>query len=343
MSVPTVPTLVVYTYPSFLGGCVGSGPFPPACDAVIGAFERAHHVDVELEVPGGTLVSSLVAEEGAPRADVVIGLDEITGPQAIAAGVLQPYTPPGLAGVPADLVADLGGGGYVTPYEYGYLALDSNGSIGPSGPSFQNWSFPAIASNRSFASSLMIEDPLTDITGEEFLLWEIAFYESVLHENWQDFWQSADPYLRVAPDWDTAWTDFTTSPGNPPMVVSYSTDPAYAVANGGPSFSSSAGEWNGTSYAWRTTYGAGVVRGTAHLALAEDLVAWLLNGTVQAEFPPNEYEYPVNASAPLPASFAAAIPPDTLVPLNDAIPPAERAAELPGYLDAWQNLANEYG
>ncbi len=338
---PPETTLTIYTYPSLLGGCAGASS--PNCTAVFGAFEAAHHVRIDLETPSGTLASTLVGQASDPEADLVIGLDEITGPQAIAAGVLTPYTPPDLAGVNASLIADLGGGGYVTPYEYGYLAIDSNESTGPDAGALANWSFPATASNASLASGLMIEDPTTDITGEEFLLWEIAFYQSVLHESWEGFWRSALPHLQVAPDWSTAFTDFETPPGNPPMVVSYSTDPAYALVDGGPAFSSTVGRWNGTPYVWRTTYGLGIVKGSKHLALDEAFVDWFLTGTVQAELPLTEFEYPVNASVPLPAAFQAAVPTGGFVPLNADLPPSERVADLPTYLDEWQTLADQYG
>lgn len=341
LSVPSTPTLTIYAYSSLLGGCLGAST--PACQAVFGAFESAHHVRIDLEAPPGTLVSTLVSQREAPRADVVIGLDEITGPQAIAAGVLSPYTPPELTEVNASLVADLGGGGYVTPYEYGYLGLDSNATLGPDASALANWSFPAVARNGTLAKETMIEDPMTDITGEEFLLWEIAFYESVLHQNWQSFWQAADPNLKVAPDWSTAFGDFETPPGNPPMVVSYSTDPAYTAVDGGPAFSTTVGRWNGTPYVWRTTYGLAVVQGTAHPSLAAEFVNWFLSDPVQAQLPLTEFEYPVDDRIALPAAFGAAVPTAGFVPLNPDIPPADRASDLPDYLDAWQSLANQYG
>ena len=113
------PTLVVFTYPSLFGG-----PGTPAFDAVFAPFEAAHHVRIDVEYPSGTLVSTLLAQANAPAADLVIGLDEITAPQAEAAGLLVPYAPPELANVSPQLVNELSPDRGAVPYEWGYLAFD---------------------------------------------------------------------------------------------------------------------------------------------------------------------------------------------------------------------------
>lgn len=338
-----VTTLVVYTYDSFLGGGCGA-PGSAANAAVIGTFEAAHHVHLDLECPGGNLVSTLVAQANAPAADVVIGLDELTGPQAVAAGLLVPYSAPALSEMPAGLPRVLGGGGYLTPYEYGYLGIDYNDSFrSATHGAVVNWSFPAVAANSSWARGLLIEDPTLDITGEEFLLWEIAFYTQVLHQDWQAFWKTTDPYLPVAPDWSTGLTEFETPPDNPPMFVSYSTDSAYAAVNGGYGFNCTVGAWNGTTYGWQTVYGAGIVRGSAHPGLDRALVDWLLNGRSQSQLPLTEWEYPANTTVALPPAFDLAVPPTSIVALDSGNGASEYSKNLSTYLDAWQNLANQYG
>jgi thiamine transport system substrate-binding protein len=335
---------VIYSYTSFLGGGCGA-PGTPTAEAVFAPFESAHHVRIVVECPQGTLVSTLLSEENAPEADVVVGLDEITGPQAVADGLLAPYEPPSLHDVRSNLSATLGAPGYLTPYEYGYLAIDYNESFwNATSGAVANWSFPELAANSTWAKSLLVEDPLTDITGEEFLLWEIAFYQQVLHEDWTGFWSATDPSLVVAPDWTTAFSDFSGGPGSPPLVVSYSTDSAYSAYYGQePPVGASVGRWNGTSYGWQTVYGAGIVKGSPHYALDEAFVNWLLNGSVQAQLPLTEWEYPANATVPWPSVFASAVSPSTIVPLDSAISPENRTAELPSFLDRWQEIANNAG
>ncbi|MFZ1023463.1 MAG: thiamine ABC transporter substrate-binding protein [Thermoplasmata archaeon] len=336
------PTLTIYTYPSLLGGVDCSSPVAPA---VFGAFESAHHVRLVVECPPGTLYSTLVEQKNAPGADLVIGLDEITAAQADAAGLLVPYVSLQLANVPPALVDELSADHTVTPYEYGYLAIDYNTSFGTStGGAIAASAFPNFTQNSSWARQLLVENPTTDITGEEFLLWEIAFYSEILHQPWQSWWQAVDPYLPpAAPDWGTAFDEFTSPPNNPGMVVSYSTDPAYAVANGaGGSYNSTVSSWNGSFYGWKTLYGIGIVRGTTHLTLAEEFIDWFLSGTVQNEIPTNEWEYPANDTIALPGEYIAAIPPASIVALNDGLPQSSIVANLSSWLNTWQQIENSY-
>ena len=52
-------------------------------------------------------------------------------------------------------------------------------------------------------------------------------------------------------------------------VVSYATDPAYALANGeAGTLNSTVSWWNGTAYGWQSIYGVGVVQGSRQVALA---------------------------------------------------------------------------
>jgi thiamine transport system substrate-binding protein len=332
------PTLTVYTYPSLFGGSCSA----PAFSTVFGTFESAHKVHIDVECPPGTLLNALAAEKGSPRADLAIGLDEITAPVAEADGLLTPYRSPALAHVPGALVAELSPALAVTPYEYGYLALDycpafANATSGAVGEA----TLPAFAENASWADNLIVENPTTDITGEEFLLAEIAFYQGVLHEDWTAWWRAVDPHLAAYPSWSDAFNAFTCQAGTPGSVVSYSTDPAYAANAGTPgAFGATVFHWDGSAYSWRTIYGIGIVRGSAHLELDEAFVDWFLGGTVQAQIPTTEWEYPANATVPLPPVYASALNVSDVVALNPTFPPSSLPGQLPGWLDEWQTVAN---
>ncbi len=326
-------TLLVYTYDSLLGGACGANTtaFRP--------FEAAYHVTLRFECPPNGLASTLIAEKSAPVADLVVGLDEITGPQAEAAGVLQPYTPPGLANVSPALVAGISTDHTVAPYEWGYLGIDSC-------PAFENatggasaaFSFPTVAANATWARNLIVENPIVDPTGTEFLVWEIQFYSQVLHEGWTPFWTHVAPLVTNASSWsDAFYNDFTCQPHTPGMVVSYLTDPAADASLSPPvSISSSVSWWNGTAYGWKTIYGVGIVRGSHHLALDEAFENWMLSGALQSQLPTTEWMYPANTTVALPAIFADAPNPSLVQPLNAGVTPAQIAEELPGWLDTWQ-------
>jgi thiamine transport system substrate-binding protein len=336
------PTLVVYTYSSLFTGTNDSAA---VFQAVFGAFEASHHVHIDVEDPAGTLVGTLLSEQDSPNADLVIGLDEVTAPEAEAHGLLVPYAPPALANVSSTLVQEISPDDGVVPYEWGYLAIDYNDSFyNATHGAVANLSFAELAQNSSWSSNLLIEDPTVDITGEEFLLWEIEFEEHIAHENWTEFWQATDPHLKVAPDWGTAFTEFSTPPNPPGMVVSYSSDPAYAAYyNESSSFSSTVAHANGAAYGWKSIYGIGIVAGTRHLALDQEFENWFLSGTVQNEIPTNEWEYPANSTVPLPPEYSLAIPPGSITALNADVTPQEVAANLTGWLDEWQSIDNSAG
>ena len=344
----TEPTLIVYTYSSLFSGNCGQANL----SLLLGEFEQAHGVQVQLECPSGNLVSALEspAEYGLPAADLVVGLDEITAPEAESLGLLAPYSPPELASIPPWLVTELSPDHGVVPYEYGFLGVDyTSAFLNATAGAVAHATLPELVENSSWAAQLLAESPLYDITGEEFLVWQVEYYETVLHENWEGFWQRyfSEPHPNPAPDWSTAFGEFGTPAGQNQMVVSYATDPAYALANGeGGSFNSTVSWWNGTAYGWRTLYGVGVVQGSRHAALAQELEDWILGGTFQSYLPENEWEYPANATVALPSVYAASIDPASVVALNNATTPAAVAGNLTapgGWIDTWETLAAEGG
>jgi len=342
----TTPTLVVYTYSSFFGGNCGGGA--SNLSALLDDFDQAHGVRVELVCPSGNLVSALQtpANFGLPAADLVVGLDEVTAPEADQLGLLAPYSPPELPSIPSWLVTELSPDHAVVPYEYGLLAVDYTSAFrNATSGAVARATLPDLVDNSSWSSQFVTESPVYDITGEEFLVWQIEYYETVLHQNWETFWQQffARPHPNPAPDWSTAFGEFGSPSGQNQMVVSYATDPAYAAFFGeGSTFNSTVSWWNGTAYGWRTIYGVGVVAGSRHVTLAEQLEQWILSGTFQADVPENEWEYPANSTVALPAVFSSALDPDGVVALNNATSPGQVAANLTapgGWIDSWESLA----
>ncbi|MCI4342924.1 MAG: hypothetical protein L3J92_02240 [Thermoplasmata archaeon] len=332
-------TLVIYTYPSLFGGTnCGAENW----STVFGAFESAHDVRIDVECPAGTLASTLLAQENAPAADLVIGLDELTAPQADADHLLVPYAPPELADVSPTLTAQLSPDDAVVPYEWGYLGIDYNTTFATNTQgAIAHATFPEFVANASWARQLLIEDPSVDITGEEFLVWEIEYYEHVLHQDWQDFWKAVLPEIPPpVTDWGTAFGEFTSPTDNPQLVVSYTTDPAYAAEYGqAGQYNSTVSWWNGTAYGWRTIYGIGIVAGTHHLTLDQEFEDWFLGGEVQNLIPLNEWEYPANDTVALPGVYAAALDPSTITPLNADTSPSQVASNLTGWVDDWLTLA----
>lgn len=326
-------TLVIETYASFFD----SGANPAAARAsVFTNFENATHSHVCVEYATGDLATSLLTS-GGPRPDLVIGLDELTAPRVDAAGLLIPYVPPELSDVSPALVRDLAPDHSVVPYEYGFIGLDYNVSYDQThGHPFSTGDYLAtVAGNRSLATQFLYEVP-PDITGEEFLVQEVAFYTEVLHQNWTDFWHAIGTVAPSATDWGTGFSEF--SAGDYASFVSYTTDPAYDAYFGpAGAINTSAIRYADTNYSWESIYGLGIVRGGVHnLTLAEQFENWLLSGPVQAEIPTNEWEYPANDTTLLPGAFNWSLKPASIVALNSFEPANETAENLPAWILQWQ-------
>lgn len=333
LSQPAKQTLVVYTYSSFMKS--GSNP-KQAYSVVFGTFEREYHVNIEVITPSG-LLSTLEAQKSNPQADIVIGLTNMDGVTAVRDGLLVRYVPPSISYVNSTLLSEMGSASaYLTPYEYSYLGIDYNVSyLSPTGaylkPTFQN------LTEQPYASNLLMENPTTSDTGEGFLLWEIAYYQYVLHENWTVFWKDMKPYAsNVYPDWTSAFNNFGKGPGYD-MVVSYLTDPAYNAYFGyGNSTNSTVTYYNGTAYGWRTIYAIGIVNHSRHLKLAEEFVNYFLSPTVQNEIPTNEWMFPANDTIALPSVYRAAPSQSGIFPLNDYLNATTIADNIVQWESEWQ-------
>ena len=291
----------------------------------------------------GTLASTLLAQENAPAADLVIGLDELTAPQADADLLLVPYAPPSSPTSPRRSPPELSPDDAVVPYEWGYLGIDYNQSFATNTQgAIAHATFPEFAENASWARQLLIEDPSIDITGEEFLVWEIEYYEHVLHQNWQDFWKAVLPeYPPTGDRLGDRLRGIHQSDRQPPARGLLHDRPGLRrlLRRGRPTYNSTVSWWNGTAYGWRTIYGIGIVAGTHHLTLDQEFEDWFLGGEVQNLIPLNEWEYPANDTVALPGVYAAALDPSTITPLNADTSPSQVASNLTGWVDDWLTLA----
>jgi ABC-type thiamine transport system substrate-binding protein len=328
------PVLWIATYESLFSGNCGAANLT----ALLDEFGQAHSVQVKLICPSQTLSSWLDTYKNDPQADVVLGLDEITAPQADADGVLVDYTPPALSDEVPGLANALSPDHAVVPYEYGLLGVDYTAQFrNATHDAADNFSFEQLASNSSWSSAMTIEDPTTDITGEEFLMWEIQYYTQILHQDWQPFWASIDPHVHYVTLWSTAYSEFgnDTIPSPPQLIPSYTLD----VTAGPPgTIYSQVAHHNGSRYGWQTIYGLGIVKGTTHLSLDQQFINWWLGPSVQSQLPTYEYEYPANASTPLPSDFSEAVPPSSVVALNTPL----TTSTVSTWLDDWQAIENSH-
>lgn len=168
-------------------------------------------------------------------------------------------------------------------------------------------------------------------TGFGFLAATIAKFPNT---GWEDYWKALKANdTKVDGGWTEAYTvDFTAGGGNGkfPIVVSYSTSPAFTVNKEVTETSTKA--LLDTCYLQSEF--AGVLKNAKNPVGARKVIEWLASEKVQAAFPDNMYVNPINTKVTLPKSFNfVKIAPNPLT-----ISPEEVAKESASWLKTWNGI-----
>lgn len=279
--------VVVYTYDSFISEW-GPGP------ALIEAFEKqSGYTLIFISVgDGGQVLSHAVLEKDNPQADVLVGLDNQLVEEARKRGILTAYKP-----LNADLLIPehlrLADDWLLTPYDWSNFALiyDTQSSVR------EPLSLEDLT-KEEYAKKIILMDPRTSTPGLGFVSWTV----SIFGDTYLDYWNRLKPnILTMAPGWDTGYGLFTS--GEAPLVISYTTSPAYHV------------EYEDTrrykalifdeGHAFQIE-GAGIVKNAVNEKGAEAFIDFLISKEAQDLIPLLQWMYPVNSEVVLPPSFDAA-------------------------------------
>ena len=205
--------VVVYTYDSFISEW-GPGT------ALIEAYEKQSGSTLTFVSvgDGGQVLSHAVLEKDNPQADVLVGLDNQLVEEARKRGILTAYKP-----LHADTLIPehlrLADDWLLTPYDWSNFALiyDTQSSVR------EPLSLEDLT-KEEYAKKIILMDPRTSTPGLGFVSWTV----SVFGDNYLDYWKRLKPnILTMAPGWDTGYGLFTS--GEAPLVISYTTSPAYHV------------------------------------------------------------------------------------------------------------------
>ncbi|PSM19109.1 thiamine ABC transporter substrate binding subunit [Nitratireductor sp. StC3] len=200
--------VTVYTYDSFTAEW-GPGPL------VEKAFEAECACDLEFVsvADGVALLNRLRLEGDAGKADIVLGLDTNLVVDAKQTGLFAPH------GIDTGDVSVPGGWDdeFFVPYDYGYFAVVYDGEAIQDPPA----SLKALVEGDS-EDKIVIQDPRTSTPGLGLLLWVKSVYGEDAAAAWEKL---AERVLTVTPGWSEAYGLFTS--GEAPMVLSYTTSPAY--------------------------------------------------------------------------------------------------------------------
>ncbi len=303
-------TLTVYTYESFVSEW-GPGPkvkeaFEQTCDCTVNFVGVAD---------GVALLTRLKLEGETSKADVVLGLDTNLVEEAKQTGLFEAH------GVDAANVQVPGGfsDDVFLPYDYGHFAVIYDTEVIKTPPTSLKDLVEGDPSQK-----IVIQDPRTSTPGLGLLLWVKSVYGDQAPEAWAKL---KDRVLTVTPGWSEAYGLFTK--GEAPMVLSYTTSPAYhMVAEETDRYQ--AAEFSEGHYIQIEV--AGLLKTAPEKELARQFLAFMLEPGFQDTIPTNNWMMPVAAtSEPLPDAFGKLVQPKTTFLMD----PAEVAANRQAWIDEW--------
>ena len=276
------PTLTVYTYDSFSADW-GPGPqlktaFEKDCGCTL-AF-------VGLE-DGVAILNRLKLEGPSTKADIALGLTSDLIPEAKATGMFtESDVDTSELSVPTGFADPV-----FVPYDYSYLAFVYDTEAVKTPP----MSLTELISGDP-SQKIVIEDPRTSTPGLGFLLWMKAVYGDDAAAKWKEL---QPRILTVTPGWSEAYGLFTK--GEVPMVLSYTTSPAYhAIEEKTERYQAAAFEEG----QYLQIEVAGVLKETAKLDLAKEFLAFLVSKEAQQILPTTNWTLPVRDDVDLPEAFS---------------------------------------
>lgn len=295
-------------------------------EALIEKFKTDSGLDVTFVAPGdaGTLTNQLVLTKDSPLGDVVFGIDNTFAGRALDQGVVAPYEATGIPAADREaLKAD--DSFRLTPIDFGDVCLNAD----------TNWftangkPVPATLDDLvkpEYKDLLVVSNPASSSPGLAFLTATVG----AKGDGWVDYWtQLKDNGVLVAKDWTEAYSvQFSGSAGKGPrpLVLSYSTSPAFEVVDG---VAPTEGLPN---TCFRQVEYAGVIEGAANPDGAQQFIEFLLSPEVQANIPGEMYMYPAVRSTELPAEWVE------FAPLSDnpfTVPASEIAANRDSWIRTW--------
>ncbi len=292
--------VVVYAYDSFAGEW-GPGP------ELVKRFNEKTGLTLNLVNCGKALsaYNRVLLEKNDVQADVLLGLDNIMAEEARKENVFLTYQPKGAKeNIAPELEEALGGDWLFTPYDYSHFSIiyDTQSSV-PAPTSLSD------LTKSEYEKKLILMDPRTSTPGLGFLAWTV----SVFGEETMDYWKALKPsILAMTPGWSAGWNMFMS--GEAPLVISYTTSPAYNVV-----------EENNNRYVALTfaeghveqVECAAIVKGTKNLSGAKTFIDFLVSEYAQEVLPKTQWMYPANKNVSLPEGFAEAAPvPALTLPVN---------------------------
>ncbi|QKV20111.1 thiamine ABC transporter substrate binding subunit [Oricola thermophila] len=301
--------LTVYTYESFTSEW-GPGP------QVEKAFEAECGCDLEFVsvADGVALLNRLRLEGGRSDADIVLGLDTNLTAEAKAGGFFVPH------GVSTEALTLPGGWSDDTfvPFDYGYFAVIYDTEAIAKPPS----SMEAFLDGDN--GKIAIQDPRTSTPGLGLMLWIRKLYGDNAPEAYA---RLSERVLTVTAGWSESYGLFTA--GEVPMVLSYTTSPAYhMIAEGTERYRAATFEEGH----YMQVEVAGITKKGADNPHAARFLAFMISPAFQDIIPETNWMLPVApTSEPLDPAFGKLVEPARALLFT----PEEVAENRKAWVDEW--------
>ncbi|QIM18209.1 thiamine ABC transporter substrate-binding protein [Leucobacter coleopterorum] len=285
--------------------------FPNKEFAAAASKATGYDIEVISAGDGGELTSKLVLTKGAPIADAFFGVDTIFASRVVDNDVVEAYAPKDLPQSAADYAFD--NKGSLTPVDVGATCINidtgwfkDHGVAEPQG-------YEDLTSSK-YRDLTVLLDPTASSTGASFLIGTVSAFGE---DGFVDYWKKlVDNGARVEQGWTEAYNgQFTQGGGDgtKPIVVSYSSSPAFTTSEDGTSTTTKAlldTCSNQVEY-------AGVLAGAANPKGAKAVLDYMVSGEFQKTIPDTMYMYPMDAEVELPANWAQFAPMPTQDQLHD--------------------------
>jgi len=290
------PTLTIFTYDSFTSEW-GPGP------KVKTAFEKECHCNLKFVAleDGVSLLTRLILEGKHTKADVVLGLDTNLSADAKNTGLFAPH------GIKADnlTLPQKWTDDTFLPYDFGYFAFVYDKTKLQNPPK----SLKELIENKD-APKILIQDPRTSTPGLGLLLWVKKVYGDKATEAWKKL---SPRIVTVSKGWSEAYGLFLKDEA--PMVLSYTTSPAYhIIAEKKDNYA--AAKFSEGHY--QQIEVAGLVAASKQKELGKQFLNFMLSEKFQQLIPTNNWMYP--AALPkekLPEAFKTLIDPSPALLFDD--------------------------
>ncbi|MBI2718542.1 MAG: thiamine ABC transporter substrate binding subunit [Rhizobiales bacterium] len=309
-------TLTIYTYDSFVSDW---GPGAKIKEA----FEKTCDCTIKWVAPGdGVAVLNRLKLEGKnTKADVVLGLDTNLTAEAASTGLFGKHgVDLSLARTPVAWTDEI-----FMPFDFAHFAVVYDSQAIKQPPT----SLDELV-NGDPTQKIVLEDPRSSTPGLGFLLWMKSVYGDKAGEAWKKL---RPRILTTAPGWSDAYALFTK--GEAPMVLSYTTSPAYHM------IAEKTDRYKAASFSeghYLQIEVAGLIDASPNRALAQKFLQFMMGPGFQDQIPTNNWMLPAGAtSAPLPPAF------DTLVKPTKTLlfTPEDVAQNRRAWIDEWLNaMAN---